>query len=99
MKIEIAENLVYSYLKHIEGCRIVQTNWKTSGKWSITEYDEKQATSLYTKIKTHKEFEKIFRKNSFSQLIKQAEIDVLGLNTTENAVYGIDVAYHSGGLN
>jgi hypothetical protein len=38
MKIEIGESLVYSYLKHIEGCRVVQTNWKTSGLWAITKY-------------------------------------------------------------
>ncbi len=99
MKIEIAENLIYSYLKHIEGCRVVQTNWKTSGVWNTTEYDEKQAKDLFERINNSNEFKNIFGKNSFSQLLKQAEIDVLGLNTTENSVFGIDVAFHSGGLN
>lgn len=99
MKIEIAENLVYSFLKHIEGCRIVQTNWKTSGKWIVTEYDEKLSKELFNKIQSSPIFVGIFKKNSFSQLIKQAEIDVLGLNTTENSIFGIDVAFHSKGLN
>ena len=40
MKIEIGESLTYSYLKHIEGCRIVQTNWKTSGNWVTTEFEK-----------------------------------------------------------
>ncbi len=96
VKIEIAENLVYSYLKHIEGCRIVQTNWKTSGKWNTTEYDEKQANDLFERINRSNKFKTIFGKNSFKQLIKQAEIDILGLNTTENSIFGIDVAFHSG---
>ena len=99
MKIEIAENLIYSYLKHIEGCRIVQTNWKTSGEWSITEYDKKQARMFFNKINNSNEFKNIFGNSSFEQLSKQAEIDILGLNTTENTVYGIDVAFHAAGLN
>lgn len=99
MKIEIAENLVYSFLKHIEGCRIVQTNWKTSGKWTVTEYDEKLSKELFNQIQSSPIFDGIFKKNSFSRLIKQAEIDVLGLNTTENSIFGIDVAFHSKGLN
>jgi len=99
MKIEIAENLIYCYLKHVEGCRIVQTNWKTSTKWKVTELDDRQARDLFEKVKESPTFTDIFKNNSFNQLIKQAEIDVLGLNTTEKSVYGIDVAFHSAGLN
>jgi hypothetical protein len=99
MKIEIAENLVYSYLKHVEGCRIVQTNWKTSGNWKTTDYDEKQAKELYNKVKNTPSFQGIFKNSDFEQLIKQAEIDVLGLNTTEQSIFGIDVAFHNAGLN
>jgi hypothetical protein len=99
MKIEIAESLVYSYLKHSEGCRIVQTNWKTSGKWIVTEYETERARELFQKISTSEYFSGIFKNSSFDQLIKQAEIDVLGINTAEETVYGIDVAFHSAGLN
>jgi hypothetical protein len=99
MKIEIAESLIYSYLKHSEGCRIVQTNWKTSGKWIVTEYETERARELFQKISTSEYFSGIFKNSSFDQLIKQAEIDVLGINTAEETVYGIDVAFHSAGLN
>jgi hypothetical protein len=99
MKIEIAENLIYSYLKHVEGCRIVQTNWKTSNQWKITEYEEKQSRELFEKINNSALFQGIFKNNSFDQLIKQAEIDVIGLNTTEKSIFGIDVAFHAAGLN
>lgn len=99
MKIEIGESLVYSYLKHIEGCRIVQTNWKTSGNWAVTEYEQDRAKELFNKIANASSFNGIFKNSSFEQLMKQAEIDVLGINTAENTVYGIDVAFHTAGLN
>jgi hypothetical protein len=99
MKIEIAESLIYSYLKHNEGCRFVQTNWMTSGKWIVTEYEKERAKLLFNKISNSEFFVGIFKNSSFEQLIKQAEIDVLGINTTENTIYGIDVAFHSAGLN
>jgi hypothetical protein len=99
MKIEIAENLIYSFLKHVEGCRIVQTNWKTSNQWKITEYEEKQSRELFEKINNSSLFQGIFKNNSFDQLIKQAEIDVIGINTTEKSIFGIDVAFHEAGLN
>lgn len=99
MKIEIGENLISSYLRHVEGCRIVQTNWKTSNQWKITEYDEKKSRELFEKINSSPLFEGIFKKNEYNQLIKQAEIDVIGINTTEKSVFGIDVAFHTAGLN
>lgn len=99
MKIEIAESLTYSYLKHVMGCRIVQTNWTTSGNWTVTEYEKERARELFNKVSSSKHFDGIFGNNSFDQLIKQAEIDVLGINTAEETIYGIDVAFHSAGLN
>jgi hypothetical protein len=99
MKIEIAESLIYSYLKHSEGCRVVQTNWTTSGNWIVTEFETERARELFTKVASTEVFGGIFKNNSFDQLIKQAEIDVLGINTTEQTVYGIDVAFHALGLN
>lgn len=99
MKIEIAESLIYSYLKHQEGCRLVQTNWRTSGKWILTEYELENAQALYYKLSSSELFSNLFKNSSFNQLIKQAEIDVLGLNTVEKTVYGIDIAFHSSGIN
>lgn len=99
MKIEIAESLIYSYLKHQEGCRLVQTNWRTSGKWILTEYELENAQSLYDRLSSSELFSNLFKNSSFNQLIKQAEIDVLGLNNVENTIYGIDIAFHSSGIN
>lgn len=99
MKIEIGENLIASYLKHVEDCRIVQTNWKTSSKWKITEYEEEKSRELFDKIKSSPLFSEIFKNNKYNQLIKQAEIDVIGLNTTEKSIFGIDIAFHNAGLN
>jgi len=99
MKIEIGESLIYSYLKHLEGCRIVQTNWKTSGNWTVTEYEQERAKELFNKVSNAPSFNGIFKNSTYEQLVKQAEIDVLGINTAENTVYGIDVAFHTAGLN
>lgn len=99
MKIEIGESLVASYLRHVEDCRIVQTNWKTSSQWKVTEYEQKKSKELFEKINSLESFKGVFGKNQYDQLIKQAEIDVLGINTTEKSVFGIDVAFHGAGLN
>lgn len=99
MKIEIGENLIASYLRHVEDCRIVQTNWKTSSQWKITEYEEKKSRELFDKIKSSPLFSEVFKNNRYDQLIKQAEIDVIGLNTAEKSVFGVDVAFHNAGLN
>ena len=69
MKIEIAESLIYSYLKHVEGCRIVQTNWTTSGNWTVTEYERARARELFNKVSSSEYFNGIFKNNSFDQLI------------------------------
>ena len=98
MKIEIGESLISSYLRHVEGCRTVQTNWKTSSQWKITEYEEKKSRELFAKINSSPFFSKVFKNNGYEQLIKQAEIDVIGINTTEKSVFGIDVAFHKEGL-
>ena len=103
MKIEVGESLVSSYLNHVEGCRIIQTNWKTSSNWKVDEKINKEAEELYNKINSNNDFSNVLKtdgkKNSFSQFIKQAEIDVLGIDTSELRVFGIDIAFHSSGLN
>lgn len=44
-------------------------------------------------------FTEIFKGNSFDQLLKQAEIDVLGFNAVEYEIYAVDIAFHEAGLN
>ncbi|MDA7569864.1 hypothetical protein N8699_00630 [Flavobacteriaceae bacterium] len=99
MKVEIGESLVSSYLNHVEQCRIIQTNWKVSGNWGIGIQDKAKSQELFEKIIKSSRFKTIFKANSFEQLIKQAEIDVLGVNTLESSVYAYDIAFHSKGLN
>ena len=99
MKIEIGESLISSYLSHVEGCRIVQTNWKRSGNWEEGEYLKKESESLYNKVTSNPNFIDVFKKASFDSFIKQGEIDVLGINTIENSIYAYDIAFHSAGLN
>lgn len=98
MKIEIGENLIQSYLKHVEGCRLVQTNWKPSTNWTVTEFDNKEAKNLFDKFSQHDSFREILNKSSFTQFIKQAEIDVLGINNAESTLYGVDIAFHTSGV-
>lgn len=37
MKIEMGESCVYSWLKHVKDCRIVQLNWKPSAEWDLND--------------------------------------------------------------
>ena len=99
MKIEIGESLVMSYLKHVELCKIVQSNWRVSGNWVIGKQESELSRNYFDQIKKNELLSNIFKENSFDQLIKQSEIDVIGINTLENTVYAYDVAFHSLGLN
>jgi hypothetical protein len=82
MKIEIGESLILSWLRHVMGCPIAQTNWKPSPMWPI--HREAGLTSDFEKMREvaaqRLGFE-VFKKSSFQQFIRQAEIDVLGLRS------------------
>jgi hypothetical protein len=39
MKIEIAESLVLSWLRHVQGCAVTQLNWKPSPSWQLSNDD------------------------------------------------------------
>lgn len=97
MKVEIGESLVYSWLRHVKHCEIVQLNWKTSPIWIGSESVEylqdlmnKSSELVGEPFKGTKKVE---------QLLKQAEIDSIGINLSKNKVYAIDVAFHENGLN
>lgn len=98
MKIEIGESLLYSWLRHVKNCRIVQTNWKTSSSWKI--YHEEEIVKLYKVALT--EFtdcltnENAQKTPTVWQFLKQAEIDVLGKDE-DGKFYTIDVAFHKDG--
>jgi hypothetical protein len=96
VKIEIGESLAMSYLKHVEKCIFYQTNWKSSSNWNILNETLEKVQYIYNKIVNHSEFSGVF-KSELSQLIKQSEIDVIGLNQN-GKIYAMDIAFHEGGL-
>ncbi len=96
MKIEIGESLIYSFLRHEKRCLITQTNWKPSGNWEISKKIRDAAIYEFDKINTHHAFSEIF-KSDLSQTLKQAEIDVLGIDK-DNHIYAFEVAFHENGL-
>lgn len=106
MKIEIAESLMLSWLRHAKNCQVVQLNWKPSvGSWEL--FNEAEVEAIMQE--TDKYFSNqyvgmdLFKKNrSFSQLMQQGEIDALGIELNKGTVqniYTIDVAFHENGLN
>jgi hypothetical protein len=102
MKIEIGESLILSWLRHVMGCPIAQTNWKPSPTWPI--HREAGLTSDFQKMREvaaqRLGFE-VFKKSSFQQFIRQAEIDVLGLRFSDAApaALAVDSAFHEAGVN
>ena len=98
MKIEIGESLASSYLKHVKKCVIYQTNWKSSSQWAfLGREDASEAFDRLVKDGLLSFPGKT--KPSFSQFLKQAEIDILGINFVEKKMYVMDIAYHEYGLN
>ena len=97
MKIEIGESLMLSYLKHVKKCTFYQTNWKVSSNWEISSETSDKVQFYYDNIIKTSEFSDIFKKNKLNQLLKQAEIDILGLDSN-NTIYAVDIAFHEDGL-
>lgn len=109
MKIEVGESLIGSWLKHICRCQIVQQNWKTSDFWDIC-VSEKEIQKTLQGLKKHfkqNEIEFISKKQKSSQMIKQGEVDCIGLNLELDNdsnllvrnICAVDVAFHEAGLN
>jgi len=98
MKIEIGESLMLSYLKHVKKCIFYQTNWKVSGNWDISPETYDKVHLNYDSIIKNPEFSGIFKKSELNQLLKQAEIDIIGFDSN-NTIYVVDIAFHEAGLN
>ena len=103
MKIEMGESLFYSWLRHVKECQIVQTNWKTSGQWTLLHEDELEKMMAATdSFFLEKYGYSIYKKtSSLSQLLLQAECDAIGISKQDgvNKVYAVDVAFHESGVN
>ena len=105
MKIEMGESLLLSWLRHVKQCQIVQLNWKPSNSWQIS--NQGQIEQLMSRardvfMKQHKR--ELFGKKpgqSYTQILRQGEIDVLGIKLSGNkisSIYAVDVAFHEHGL-
>lgn len=99
MEIEIGESLCLSYLKHVKKCVIYQTNWKSSSQWASLGVEEDASEAFERLVKDGLLSFQGKTKPSFSQFLKQAEIDILGINLVEKKMYVMDIAYHEDGLN
>ncbi|MDR0489498.1 MAG: hypothetical protein LBG99_08950 [Propionibacteriaceae bacterium] len=108
MKIEMAESLIYSWLRHVKECEVVQLNWSPSPHWSLEYNDDLRNISLMTQLMdaASKHFLElygydIFKKSKLPQLLAQAEIDAVGISQTNCGfkVYMVDVAFRRAGLN
>lgn len=103
MKIEMGESLFYSWLRHVKECQIVQTNWKASPQWQLSDAGGLETLmELVDKHYSEKYGYEIFKQNtSLSQLLQQGECDVLGISIQADVVtyYAVDVAFHENGLN
>jgi hypothetical protein len=113
MKIEMCEQAVASWLRHIKECQIVETNWSPSPMMmdGISGYDYNRTTEFMIEVENYAKANNlvIFKKNKADQLIKQCEIDVVGINFVNVGanrrdddgrykLYLVDSAFHEKGL-
>ena len=100
MKVEIGESLGYSFLRHVKQCWLVQANWKASERWDEHKLlsDEKLEQEFSDMRQTFDPDGSVFGKTtSSSQLLKQSEIDVVGVGFGGD-IYAVEVAFHENGL-
>ena len=104
MKIEIAENMLYSWLRHCKGCQIVQTNFKVSRLWK--QDNEPELEALYNRFQTDRRFSDFRftsrnRLQTFPTVLYATECDLLGLLTEGNntKLFAYESAFHENGLN
>lgn len=99
MKIEMGESLVRTWVRHCFECQLAELNWKPSPLWPIN--DSPVVEQWYTDGKTQFP-EQVFKKTAtLEQFLRQAEIDVFGINVIQGRVKKIiaaDIAFHKKGL-
>ena len=98
MKIDMLESLGYSFLRHVQGCWIVQTNWKASLK-GLAERAWEPLEARFAKMRDEFGDDVFTGTKSVRQLLKQAEIDVVGMTAGPTVrVHALEAAFHEGGL-
>ena len=103
MKIEMLEQAIASYLKNVEGCLMVQTNWTPSFLLtnSITEKEYQKLNRILNEISDLIPTNDIQKKSTVEQFVSQCEIDIVGFKKGPNrdTIYLYDTAFHEYGLN
>jgi hypothetical protein len=100
---ESVESLVFSWLKHEKHCQVVQMNWKASPEWNVF-VTNKELDAIYKDSNKLLGFVSENVKDS-DQLIKQEEIDVIGIELdVENPgsiknIHAVDLTFHEAELN
>ena len=71
MKIEIAESLIFSWLRHVQGCVVAQMNWKPSPRWPISNEDElRQKFERIRTLAGESIAVPIFKQGEFAQFVR-----------------------------
>lgn len=104
MKVEMAESLMFSWLRHVQGCVVTQMNWKPSPSWPIANEDElRRKFECIRTLAADSIGISIFKQCEFGQFLRQTEIDVVGNrslhNPTTAQAIAVDSAFHEAGLN
>lgn len=99
MKLETCESLCYSFLRHVKGCRLVQTNWKASDHWLPLFYTDAALEQKFSAMRENFDSDgSVFKKTAgWSQFLRQGEVDVVGAGL-DGSVHAMEVAYHRDGL-
>ena len=95
MSVDIGESLMQSWLRHVKGCEIVQTNWKASMNLG---YDKARAEELLKKIRKIEEFDFFAQGKNTENIIRQTEIDALGCIVSKKCYFAGEIAFHEDGL-
>lgn len=114
MKIEMGESVMLSWLRHVKNCQTVQMNWKVSTLWDYYNEEKVEKVLQLVNEQIQPNIENLireelkghnldfFKKNrDCFQLLRQAEIDLIGIDTTGDSlsnIYAVDIAFHENGL-
>jgi hypothetical protein len=102
VKIEMGESLMRSWLRHVKGCQLAELNWKPSSGWEKSGDGQQRMDAARVFFQRALGITLFAEDATASQLLRQAEIDVLGVELGRGgdveAVYAADVAYHENGL-
>ncbi len=106
MKIEVCEQMLASWLKHIKGCQIEQTNWRPPPA-AVSQLSDEDFQSIDAFVNEIQKFAAennldIFKRSTIKQMVIQCEIDVVGVRIQDGVIgdlYLIDSAFHENGLN